>query len=262
MSNSKGYTGQLIGSVILLAAAAWVYFFSEIGQKTEVECQINALGEGHCQFTNLGWTPGASCVNVGIKNGKGKIAPGSLVCSGRVWPNDTTRKDVSISIPSGHCSSDCDIDISFATSTENTNSDDSIFQPYLEPKNMISMGRCHMGSCSWAKWLSVEVLSATPKETELLVLLLGGDSEHEDDYPDSAEEAKINWNREPHEVRIRCSLKRPSTTLGNQTTIIPLNPDLGIPGVLESSTSLYMLACHSHHGGPDEIINKYGYKVS
>lgn len=93
----------LLVSFALIALAAWAYFFGNFGRNIQSQCQVNGLGEGHCSFTNTGWSPGSMCVTVQIKNKKGEKASSPLICSGRVWPDDTTSRDVSIILPSNHC---------------------------------------------------------------------------------------------------------------------------------------------------------------
>lgn len=84
--------------VLAIAAAVWFVPAMEIGQNLEARCQVNGTGAGTCQFTNTGWTPGAQCVDVSLHNKQGGAVHSGAVCSGRVWPNDTTEKNVMIEI--------------------------------------------------------------------------------------------------------------------------------------------------------------------
>lgn len=84
--------------VLAIAAAVWFVPSMEIGQNLEARCQVNGTGAGTCQFTNTGWTPGAQCVDVSLRNKQGSAVHSGAVCSGRVWPNDTTEKNVMIEI--------------------------------------------------------------------------------------------------------------------------------------------------------------------
>lgn len=84
--------------VLAIAAAVWFVPSMEIGQNLEARCQVNGMGNGACQFTNTGWTPGAQCVDVSLRNKQGSAAHSGAVCSGRVWPNDTVQKNVMIAI--------------------------------------------------------------------------------------------------------------------------------------------------------------------
>lgn len=82
----------LIGFVL---AVCFVPAF-QIGQHVEARCQVNGLGSGTCQFTNTGWTPGSQCVAVRLVNKQGGAVSSGPLCSGRIWPNDTAQRDVSI----------------------------------------------------------------------------------------------------------------------------------------------------------------------
>jgi hypothetical protein len=94
---------NIIGATFLLIAISWVYFFSGIGENTMAQCQVDAEGSGFCNFTNSGWTPGSICINVSLTGSEGVVASSGLVCSGRIWPDDTNRRDISIVVPNGHC---------------------------------------------------------------------------------------------------------------------------------------------------------------
>lgn len=139
----------------------------------------------------------------------------------------------------------------------------SLYSPLLNPNGKITQGRCHMGSCSWVKWLSVVQARASSTEEELEVTLLGGDSVHEETsaYPSSHQDVEINWNPSPHTVKVTCSHSNPSVSVDDQTHLLALNPDTGIPGVLDSSAELYVVACHSYFSGYPSAIAEFGYKV-
>jgi len=86
---------------LAIAAAVWFVPSLEIGQNLVANCQVNGTGQGSCQFTNTGWTPGTQCVEVALRNvQQGSTVGSGPVCSGRVWPNDTTEKNIMIVI--GH----------------------------------------------------------------------------------------------------------------------------------------------------------------
>lgn len=94
--------------VLAIAAAVWFVPPLEIGQNITGSCQVNGTGQGKCQFTNTGWTPGTQCVDVTLRNNQqGSTVNSGPVCSGRVWPNDTTEKNVMIVI--GHTCDDPDV---------------------------------------------------------------------------------------------------------------------------------------------------------
>lgn len=84
--------------VLAIAAAVWFVPALEIGQNLATNCQVNGTGQGSCQFTNTGWTPGSQCVDVALRNQQGGTVSSGPVCSGRVWPNDTTEKNITIAI--------------------------------------------------------------------------------------------------------------------------------------------------------------------
>lgn len=84
--------------VLALCAAVWFVPPLQVGKNVETSCRVNGFGEGSCQFTNTGWTPGSECVVVKLTNRRGGSAKSEPVCSGSVWPNDTAQKDVAISI--------------------------------------------------------------------------------------------------------------------------------------------------------------------
>lgn len=85
--------------VLAIATAVWFVPSLEIGQNLVGSCHVNGTGQGTCQFTNTGWTPGSQCVDVALRNNRqGSTVRSGPVCSGRVWPNDTTEKNVTIAI--------------------------------------------------------------------------------------------------------------------------------------------------------------------
>ena len=100
-------SGKLIWNifsvVVLLAYGVWLYFFRGIGQETTAECQVNAIGDGFCSFTNSGYTPGSMCIKVSLTGNHNATVSSGIICSGRIWPDDTNQKQVSIIVPDGHC---------------------------------------------------------------------------------------------------------------------------------------------------------------
>lgn len=89
--------------IVLILFCAWLYFFSGIGEETTAECQVNATGDGFCNFTNSGFTPGSMCVKVSLTGNRNATVSSGIICSGRIWPDDTNQKSVSIIVPDGHC---------------------------------------------------------------------------------------------------------------------------------------------------------------
>jgi hypothetical protein len=113
-----------------------------------------------------------------------------------------------------------------------------------------------MGECSWAKWLSVQVIERRGNDLHLDVVLLGGSS------PDGGRtRPRITWNRAPHVLRIVCSYDRPSVKTGTQDTVLPLNPRLGVPGAFESAARIYYRTCHSEPDHGPDTAGRYGYNV-
>ena len=72
---------------------------------------------------------------------------------------------------------------------------------------------------------------------------------------------KTIWNHNFHDLYITCSLKQPSIKNGNQTTIIPINRQESVPGVLYADTTLYLQACHNFDGDSIDAAKKYGYNI-
>jgi hypothetical protein len=140
----------------------------------------------------------------------------------------------------------------------------SKYTPLLSPNQKITMGNCHMGSCSWAKWLTVRSEQLEANEQTLLITLLGGSSDHEDDYPDSPDGVNISWNSDSHAITVNCSYTKPSVSFDEQIDLLPLNVTSSIPDTLFSSVSTYFEACHSDFSSSkiDEKIKKYGYNVT
>jgi len=112
---------------------------------------------------------------------------------------------------------------------------------------------CYHEPCSVAKIESYRVLNKGYSETKLEVTLLGGSR--------NWKEKKVSWNRAPHKVIVNCSYTRPTIQSGSQKTLIPLNDEWGVPGVLMSSAELYLYACHNFSGDMTKAINRYGYNV-
>ncbi len=139
----------------------------------------------------------------------------------------------------------------------------SKYMPLLTPNEKITMGNCHMGSCSWSKWLSVKPEQSEPNDQTLLVTLLGGSSDHPDDYPHTSDGVDISWNSDSHIVKISCSYTKPSMTVDDQIELLPLSATANIPDVLISSVSMYFEACHSDFNSLpiDEMVKKHGYNV-
>ena len=74
------------------------------------------------------------------------------------------------------------------------------------------------------------------------------------------EHKKKIWNHDFHTVYITCSIKKPTTQIDDQITILPLNAE-GVPGVLFSDAQLYLKTCHNYTGDDTKAAKKYGYNV-
>lgn len=288
---------SVLAATSLVLAFAYLFAFSGIGEKITAQCQVNRLGEGHCQFTNTGWSAGAKCIEVGLENTQGVLAKSGTVCSGRIWPDDSVRKEVTVLSDPSHCASDesenwldnCEIQIiengaslSAVKHSSNAAADSdnagapvvqtppssvapaqlpkastSTFTPF-KPNGEISMLRCHMGGCSYAKWLSVTTSGSTGLELDLDASIMVGytDLEMDEGYPESVKEAIIEWDGGESTNKITCSLIRP--TVNGQ--LLPLNPK-GVPGLYVDASELYFNACHSHFDGYPSGIEKYSYSV-
>ncbi|HEX7817470.1 MAG TPA: Ivy family c-type lysozyme inhibitor [Dyella sp.] len=102
--NRSAMTTLLSIVAVLVGIACLVIFVPafQIGQHVQANCEVagslSNSAEGKCTFTNTGWTPGSMCVVAKLVNGSGGEARSGPVCSGRVWPNDSSERNVSILI--------------------------------------------------------------------------------------------------------------------------------------------------------------------
>lgn len=112
---------------------------------------------------------------------------------------------------------------------------------------------CYHEPCSVAQIQSYRVLNKGYAETKLEVTLLGGSR--------NWEAKEVSWNKTPHKVIVHCSYTQPTIQFGSQKTLIPLNDEWGVPGILMSSAELYLYACHNFTGDMTKAINRYGYNV-
>ena len=103
LSTNTHAVRNIFGAIFSLLAVAWLYFFSGLGENTTAQCQVDAEGSGFCNFTNSGWTPGSMCASVSLTGNEGVVVSSGMICSGRIWPDDTNRRDISIVVPNGHC---------------------------------------------------------------------------------------------------------------------------------------------------------------
>ena len=127
--------------------------------------------------------------------------------------------------------------------------------------------RCHMGECGWFAEQSRETLRETAAGRLIRMRLYGGRSSvaQGEDYAESwGPNARVEWDRDPHEVWIFCSTRLPAVMIriesGVQADV--LNFVDGTPPVQESARRVYVYACHGREG--DEIANfaeRFGYQV-
>lgn len=145
------------------------------------------------------------------------------------------------------------------------------FQPFVEPRGRITQGRCHMDTCSWTRWDTLQVVNVADGEVELRATALAGQSDHAKpdrnmpDYPANPQGVDIQWDPAPNVVEYGCSRTRPMMQWGNEAPVLlALDPDSFIPGAMESAVRSYFVACHSDFStGPgDDAVVKYGYRVA
>lgn len=100
-------------------------------------------------------------------------------------------------------------------------------------------GRCGMKECSWSKTLSINLVQEDQRGRLIALSLLGGSSRNET--------SRITWNDRPHTVYVFCSTALPAVMMkvdgGWQVDVLDFVD--GVPGVLESSASIYANACHA-----------------
>lgn len=113
---------------------------------------------------------------------------------------------------------------------------------------------CYRDPCSVAKVTDFQILKQTAKDVDLELTLVGGSKGWDD--------TKISWNNTTHKVQITCSIDKPTIGMDGQVTVVPLNNNLGVPGVLMTDAEMYLYACHGDFNGTIEnAVTKYGYNV-
>lgn len=111
---------------------------------------------------------------------------------------------------------------------------------------------CYHNPCSGAKVMKFDILKKTPDSTLIKLKLVGASRDWG--------AKKLIWNHESHDVYITCSIKKPSIKAWDEVTILSFDT-YGVPGVLESSASLYLRACHNYVGSVIKAARKYNYKI-
>ncbi len=112
---------------------------------------------------------------------------------------------------------------------------------------------CYREPCSVAKVMKFDILKKTPQTTSIKLKLVGGSRNYNS--------KKITWNSDFHDVYVTCSIKKPTVRMDDQITIVPINPEGAISGVLISDAELYLHTCHNYKGDISGAAKKYGYNV-
>lgn len=128
----------------------------------------------------------------------------------------------------------------------------------LNVPDVISIGRCNMGYCSWSKSLSTKIISRSNENVLLEATLLGGTSVFEPQEDGSGVQG-IEWNKKPHKVIVNCSYKRPSIGSGSQLTMLDLSSYDAMPARNDGDISLYLKYCHSFIDDHDHALKDFGY---
>lgn len=123
----------------------------------------------------------------------------------------------------------------------------------INTKTNIISESCYHDPCSVGKTLSIKIVRQDKDETTLNVKVLGGSKDWDS--------KKIEWNTEPHEITVVCSKSKPRVSIGDQTDILPLNNNLGVPGVLISTAEVYFEKCHSSNLPIEKAVDKFHYNV-
>lgn len=112
---------------------------------------------------------------------------------------------------------------------------------------------CYRNPCSVVKVMDFKLLKNKPAYRLIKLKVVGGTQ--------GWDSKKTIWNHDFHDLYITCSLKNPSVKIGDQTTIIPINREEGVPGVLYFDSTIYLQACHNFDGDSTDAAKKYGYNV-
>jgi TonB family protein len=102
-------------AVVLIASAVAVCTVPafQIGKDISARCTVDGRGDGSCEFSNTGWTPGSYCASVSLVNKEDgtQISKSGAVCSGRIWPNDTVTRAFSMETGGCFLLKECTVDI-------------------------------------------------------------------------------------------------------------------------------------------------------
>lgn len=123
----------------------------------------------------------------------------------------------------------------------------------VEPGKIMEF--CYRDPCSVAKVQDFQILSKTAKDVDVELTLLGGSK--------GWEQTETEWSDSTHKIQITCSIEKPTVRMDGQVTVVPLNRDLGVPGVLMTDAEMYLNTCHGDFNGTiEEATIKYGYDVA
>jgi hypothetical protein len=120
-------------------------------------------------------------------------------------------------------------------------------QPVAVPSGPPLVGRCWMGSCTWFRIVSRQLVRETSGERLIRAALIPGVSESADGTPETPRGAGIRWDEASGEIWFLCSARRPTVILqveagGWEATTLDF---VGGPyGVTEAVSAKYVAACH------------------
>lgn len=87
----------ITGWLFVSSCGSFVFANSGIGANIDRNCSVMGTGHAECHFTNTGWSPGSTCVRVGVRrNADGMVLGHVLACSGRLDINDSEAVNVSV----------------------------------------------------------------------------------------------------------------------------------------------------------------------
>lgn len=128
----------------------------------------------------------------------------------------------------------------------------SIFSHVGIQKSAISES-CYHDPCSIAKVMEFNLLESNEDYHIVQLNVVGGTK--------SWKSKKVAWNSYPHNIYVTCSLRTPTVQIGDDFTTLPINSEYTVPGILYSTATLYLKACHNFNRDATEAAVKYGYDV-
>ncbi|OOR93206.1 hypothetical protein B0181_00760 [Moraxella caviae] len=105
---------------------------------------------------------------------------------------------------------------------------------------------CYREPCSSVKVLEFDLLDKSADSAMLGLTLT-----------DPADTSNDKWK-----VFVNCSIDSPTVIFGRQTSILPINPEMALAGVLQSTYALYAAACHGGYEDEMQLASKFGYNVA